>query len=185
MSDEYGQFASSPKKGMSGGVKFGIGCGIVVILLVCGGIGGVIYWFVSKMAAFEEEFTSQGYALVEGQVIAVEEPVMEDTLFTGQAVRIESDVQADIAIGAQTADIRSRIDGDVDFLGQSITIHEDAVITGDLRVRFAQAVIINGRVEGEVTGSWQVIDRSEPGATPDAEPDAAPDVAPDDAEPEE
>lgn len=187
MYDGNEEFGMGQKRGMSTGAKVGIGCGVaavLVIILVCGGFIAFGWWAVQKMEEYQQEFVNQGYALVEEQVITVEEPVDQKTFFGGQSVRIESDVNADIAIGAQTAEIRGRVDGDVDFMGQTLTIHQNAVITGDVRVRFSQQVIIRGRVDGEVTGSWQTIQRLPQQDDADAGPEPAGDEPAGDAAPE-
>jgi hypothetical protein len=150
------------RKRLSKGAKIGIGCGVaagVMIVVVCAGVIVAAIWGFNKVNAFAREFEQKGYVRVQGQVIEVTQPVSTPTVYTCQVVKIKSDVNADVAIMCQVAEVYSTIDGDVEFFGQSLTIRPEAVITGDLKVRGAQVVDIQGRVDGQVSGNYQAITR--------------------------
>jgi hypothetical protein len=161
-------FDHQQPQGLSSGAKTAIGCGAVAFLfmvVICGGIVWVGYLAVDKAQvlvqqvveelekqteAFAVRFEAEGYERVKGQVVEVTSDVERPTVYTAQVFRLNADSAADLAVMAQVAEINGRIDGDLHFLGQSLTIHPDAVITGDLRVQMAQVVDNRGKIEGEV-----------------------------------
>jgi hypothetical protein len=171
-------FDHQQPQGLSGGAKVAIGCGAVAFLfmvVICGGI--VWMWAIvldrapaviqqaeeaalrvmkeaEKLAmqseAFAERFEAEGYVRVTGQVLAVTQDIEQPTVYTVQVFQLNADSAADLAVAAQVAEIHGRIDGDLHFLGQSLIIHPDAVITGNLHVQTAEVVDNRGTVEGEV-----------------------------------
>ena len=161
-------FDHQQPQGLSSGAKMAIGCAAVAFVfmaLVCGGIVWVGYLAVDKaqvlveqvikemekqVEAFAVRFEAQGYERVKGQVVEVTKDIERPTVYTVQVFKLEADSAADLAVMAQVAEINGTIDGDLHFLGQSLTIHPDAVITGDLHVQMAQVVDNRGSVEGEV-----------------------------------
>lgn len=153
---------TAKKKGLSTGAKIGIGCGAAALLTVLA-CAGLIYfgirYVMDEADSFAREFEARGYSRVTGQVITVTQPVNQATTYVGQIVTFRAPVDTHVAVAAQTADVFSTINGDLDFYGQVLTIHPGAVITGDVRIKFAQAVSVAGTVEGEITGSFQTIDR--------------------------
>ncbi len=129
------------------------------------------------------------------------QPIDSSRVYTAQVVIIRDDVEADIAIMSQSAEIHGTVNGDIDFLGQVLIIQSNAVVTWDVRVEMGQLIQVQGTVEGEVTGSYQILDwpgkpapddaegpqgdsEAAANAAPNAAADAAPDVAAE-AEPEE
>jgi len=156
---------------MSKRMKWGVGCGltaVILIILVCGGIitlGFLGYrWIMEEVDAFAAPFEEQGYVRVEGQLIEVNTEIVEPTLYLGQAVKIHTDTQNSIAIACQAAEVYGTVNGDLDFLGQVLMIKPGAVVTGNVNVKFAQSVIVEGTVEGEITGKFQTLSGS--GAKP-------------------
>src|SRR5690606_16229985 len=161
------EFDQQPQ-GLSSGAKTAIGCAavaFVVMTLICGGIVWVGYLAVDKAGevvqqvieelekqteAFAARFEAEGYQRVTGQVVKVTTDVEKPTVYTVQVFELDADSAADLAVMAQVAEIKGTIDGDLHFLGQQLTIHPDAVITGDLRVQMAQVVDNRGTVQGEV-----------------------------------
>jgi hypothetical protein len=164
MSYEYDQ----QPQGLSSGAKVAIGCAAVAFLamaLICGGIVWVGYLAVDKAQevvqqvveelekqteAFAARFEAEGYERVRGQVVNVTSDIEKPTVYTVQVFQLNANSAADLAVMAQVAEIKGRIEGDLHFLGQQLTIHPEAVITGDLHVQMAQVVDNRGTVEGEV-----------------------------------
>lgn len=178
-------FDSQPpaRQGMSTGAKVGIGCAVVSVLLIiviCAGLifGG--YWVVRQVTEFVEDFEQQGYTLVEGQSMNVTTPVTESTVYAGEHLMIDADVMGNLAIAVQSATINGRVEGDIDFIGQELVIGPDAVVTGDIRVKFGQVIIVHGTVEGEITGSYQTLRQNESPAAPEdgADSESANEVEP-------
>jgi hypothetical protein len=171
------------KTGLSTGAKIGIGCAVAagaVIVLVCAGAYFGVKWSLGKVEAVVEEYQSQGYARVSGQVIDVTQAVRSKTVYFAQVVNLKADSDADLAFVAQTVEIHSTVNGDVGFFGQVITIHPGAVIKGNLNVKAGQIVSVSGTVEGQITGTYQQLDDRRV-RTPDVEPAAPQDAGAPDA----
>ena len=81
----------------------------------------------------------------------------ENTMFTGQYLHLDTNCEGDIAIFSQDAVLNGEVKGKVDFFGQRITIGEGAVIHGDVNLKSAQQVNVNGKVKGSLTGVFQTI----------------------------
>jgi hypothetical protein len=182
-------FDHQQPQGLSAGAKTAIGCGAVAFLLmvvICGGIVWVGYLAVDKAQevvqqviqelekqteAFAVRFEAQGFDRVKGQMVEVTKDVERPTVYTAQVFRLEADSAADLAVMAQVAEINGTINGDLHFLGQSLTIHPDAVITGNLHVQMAQVVDNRGTVEGEVIEDERLdIDLPDPTTPPEMKP---------------
>jgi hypothetical protein len=151
------------KRGMSTGAKVAVGCGgliLICVAAVCGGLGYLGLWGMGKVEAYAEEFETKGYKRQSGQVVVVEGPVNEPTVYTAQVVQIPGEVNADIAILAQVSEITGEVNGDIDFTGQVLHIKPGAVVKGDIRIGAAQVVKVEGTVEGEITGDYTVMDRN-------------------------
>ncbi len=180
------------------------GCGTVLLLGVISIVVVVFLgykWTVQKADEFATKYEEKGYHHVSGQMIEETEPIDSSRVYTAQVVILREDVEGDIAIMSQSAEIHGAVHGDIDFLGQLLIIKPDAVVTGDVRVEMGQVIQIQGTVEGEVTGSYQILDWPGKPAPDDAEgpqgdtdaaanaaPNAAADAAPDvaaETEPEE
>lgn len=157
-----------PPEGMSSGAKTAIGCGLAAFLcmaLICGGIGFVTYLAFDKaegvvkqviaemekqVEAFAAPFEAQGFERVTGQVVEVTSDIQKPTVYTVQVFKLEANSEADLAVMAQVAEINGTINGDLHFFGQTLKIHPDAVITGDLHVQVAQVVDNRGTVQGNI-----------------------------------
>ena len=111
-----------------------------------------------------ERYEREGYRKVEGQMIEVADRVTEPTIYIGQSVRIMNGSERGMAFLCQTAEIHGNVAGNVHFVGQMITIKEDAELMRDLEVT-AQLVNLFGKVDGKVTGLYQVLNK-DPNAIP-------------------
>ena len=147
------------KKGLSTRSKCGIGCGIgclVIIVLVA--IAGYIgFRFVMGMLDdMTREFNQMGFEhVVKAQTIEIQEDINEKTLYMGQVVKIYGNCSTDLAIMAQMGEIHGNVGGKVYFRGQVLVIQPSAVITDGVDV-MAQTVKNYGRVEGGITGKYQI-----------------------------
>lgn len=149
------------KRGMSGASKVLLGCGCLGVLgiLVCAGAIGVGAWYgINAANEFAQPFEEDGYQRVNAQQLTVFKPVESTTVYFGQQVSIKDGSTASLAFACQMVELHGTIEGDVDFLGQVLHIKSDAVVKGDVHVKSAQVVIVEGEVQGEVTGSYQVLD---------------------------
>lgn len=154
--EEVGQEEEATKKS-SVGKKIGCGCGcgcLVVILLVL----GLIYWGYSTVAGFIRGYEEQGYAMVEVQAMVVkdDEVVQGPILYFGQSVTIDGTIEGDVAAMCQALTINGTINGNLDLLCQAVTISETGIVTGDINCEGVQVLVVDGTVEGEITGSIQV-----------------------------
>jgi hypothetical protein len=139
----------------------GCGCGcliIVLLALLAAGLGVRMFW--SYVQGYANELQAMGYERrIEGQAVEVTQPIAEQTLLFGQVVKVGAGSTTNIAIIAQLAEIDGRVQGDIRFLGQILMIKEGAVVTGNIYVKGAQAIDLHGSVEGEIEGTYQVINR--------------------------
>lgn len=147
------------KKGLSSKAKWGIGCGIgcLVIIILVAIAGYVGFRFVMGMLDdMTQEFNQLGFEnVIKAQTIEVREDINEKTLYMGQVVKIYGNSSTDLAIMAQMAEIHGNVGGKVYFRGQVIVIQPNAVITNGVDV-MAQAVKNYGKVEGGITGKYQI-----------------------------
>lgn len=162
--DEFESYMQSDQ-GKSTGARVGIGCLVVflvVLILTCG--GGIAWYFMSwgKYQDFGNEFVQQGYTLIEDTTVAVNDPETGPLAIVAQAVNIMADIDGDVAIAARAAEIRGTIDGDLDFYGLALHIAPGAHITGDIRIRSAKAVQVEGAVDGSITGEWDAFQDNRP-----------------------
>jgi cytoskeletal protein CcmA (bactofilin family) len=135
-----------------------IGCiGVMLVcVLLCAGIGIFGYrWGIKQVNDFAQEYEKQGYQRQAGQAIEVRESPKTDTVYVCQVLKIEGDVDVDLAIMSQVVEVNADIHGDVEFLGQMMKVAKGATIDGDLYVKTAQLVEIEGEVKGKITGSYQ------------------------------
>lgn len=163
---EQTEMSYQPVKG--GGKKWFVGCGVgclAVIVAVC----LLVWWGVRTVRKMIDEFKADGYAVVEGQELLVDEDIDVKQLFMGQKVIIKGDVATDIAVIAGEAEIHGRVEGTVYFRGQSLTIQPGAEVLGDLDVQ-AQEVTIAGKLAGEIKGEWQKLDDQRESEADIAEP---------------
>jgi hypothetical protein len=151
------------KRGMSGFTKTLLGCGCLAVLgvLVCAGLIGGGAWYAYNTAnRFVQGFESQGYERVTAQQFTESAPVTSKKAYLVQQLIIRDGSRDDLAIAAQIAELHGTFDGDIDFLGQMLQITSDAVVKGDIRVEGAQMIKVDGTVEGEISGNYQVLDDS-------------------------
>jgi hypothetical protein len=148
-------------------LKLVLGCSVTLLIgmvALCGGAAYLGWWGWTQVDAYAQEFIAKGYNRQIGQVIDVPGPVNEPTVYTAQVVRVTGDVNADVAFMAQVVEIYGEVNGDIDFSGQVLHIREGAVIKGDIRVNTAQVVIVEGAVEGKISGSYGALEDRRPGA---------------------
>lgn len=155
---------AQPKSSGHGCLKAtGIGC--LVILIALGGLAYAGYRFAKRQyTAVMQRYEREGYRKVEGQFIEVTETVTEPTIFVGQSVRINKGSERGMALLCQSGTINGKVVGNVHFVGQTLTIHPDALLMKDLDVT-AQVVNQFGKVDGKVTGVYQVLNK-DPKALP-------------------
>ena len=148
---------------MSTGLKVGlIGCGTLALLLCIGVVTTAVFGIRFAKGKLDEvtgELKEMGFKPKRtAQVVRINDPINEKSLYVGQVVKMTSDATTDVAIVAQTAEIRGKIKGKIYFRGQLLTIHEGAEVSDGLDVK-AQVVHIRGKVEGEITGTYQTLQR--------------------------
>ena len=136
-------------------VALGCGCGCLVVILL---VAGLIYWGYSTVTAFVNEYKDQGYAMVEVQamVVKTDEVVQGPVLYFGQSITIDGTIEGDVAAMCQALTINGTINGNLDLLCQAVTISETGIVTGDINCEGVQVLVVDGTVEGEITGSIQV-----------------------------
>lgn len=170
-------------------ILFGCAAVMLVVVVLCagGGIYGYRY-VIQKVDAFAAKFETEGYERVSGQAIDVTQSPENKPIYVCQVLTVSEEVNVDIAIAAQIAEIKADVHGDVDFFGQVLKIHEGVTIHGDVRVEMAQLVEIRGEVEGEVTGSYQILEYPKKASSQTAaprttgeKPDAAGQLSPSEA----
>lgn len=162
MSNEWPEkFPEDRKPGTPGVVKVLIGCGVAGLLgliVACGGLIFALRYGINQVNQLTAEFESKGYAKTAGQVIQVSTSPSTPTVYLCQLLQIKGDINVDIAAVVQVMEVDGRIDGDIDFTGQLLHIKPNAVVTGNIRVKGAQQIIIEGQLLGEITGDYANID---------------------------
>jgi len=93
-----------------------------------------------------------GFQEISGHVINMDKPIEGPTRFRCHTLEIEAGAMADIDVEAHVALLSGPIDGRVTFFGHHLAIAEGAVLTGDLTIRRAHTVEIEGQVQGEING---------------------------------
>ncbi len=152
---------SPPKKGMSTGAKWGIGCGsgclvlIIVIPLACFIGYRVVKGKIDTMATELKDKHGFEY-VVKGQTIVIDETITKPTLYMGQMVKIHGDCTTNLAVMAQMCELYGAVEGKMYFRGQILTIKPEAHLKDGLDV-FAQMVQNQGTIDGKITGSYQTI----------------------------
>lgn len=146
-----------PRKGLSTGAKWGIGCGAgcltMILLLAAGGFIGyraVRHWVDGRTS----DLKSRGFLQVRtGQAIDVREQVGEPVLYRGQIVRILGDCPTNLAIVAQMAEIHGVVKGKTYFRGQILVVKPRADLQGGLDIQ-AQVLQQLGRISGTIEGQY-------------------------------
>ncbi len=132
----------------------------LAVLLALGGWAGFRY-FVGKAEGYVEQFEAKGYKRFEARQSMVDQDFDEKRVYYGEYCRIRGDCSTDLALISQVAEVHGKVDGDLFFWGQTLLIKRDAVITGNLDAPWAQFIVIDGRVDGEISGFYQMIIDSE------------------------
>ena len=150
----------------------GSGCLLLAALVLIGG-SVVFYGFWQIWATvynFEHSHLDDGYVLVEGTELVISEPIEKDTyIYARHSILIENGSSANLAISSHDVVIKGIVDGDVAFLGSDIEIAENGIIKGNLNVTMAKNVVIRGRVDGEITGTWTRLYENSPPGPSDAQ----------------
>ncbi len=147
------------KKGMSTGAKWGLGCGIgclTVIIIISIGIFMTVRFVKGKIDETASELKQLGFEnIVKGQVLEITDKITEPTLYIGQVVKIMTDCDTDLAVIAQVCEIHGKVDGKVYFRGQTLIIQPYSELKNGLDI-MAQALQKYGKIEGEITGKYQM-----------------------------
>lgn len=160
----------------SGLTKVLIGCGVVVLLggvLACGGIIFGVRYGMAQLDKLTAEYEAKGYTKVAGQVFEVSASPSTPTVYLGQVLTIKGDIHVDLAAVVQVMEVDAKIDGDLDFMGQLLHIKPNGVITGNVRVKGAQQIVVEGQVLGEITGSYTNLADRRPAVSAPASPASA------------
>jgi len=170
--DEFGPHPSEVDAGRrktSTGVKFligcGIGCGVLVMIAVIGGLLGY-RWLMNYVDEKAAPFEARGFKRLTAQQLTITDNITEPTLFVGQMVQIMGDADTEVAIIAQMAEIHGKISGKLYFHGQMLDIKPGAQLEQGLDV-YAQVVNIQGKVAGEITGTHPPLPAMPPDPTLD------------------
>ncbi len=129
-------------------------------LLAVGGWAGFRY-FAGRAEGHVEQFEAKGYKKFGARQSIVDEDFDEKRVYYGEYCRIRGDCSTDLALVSQVAEVHGKVDGDLFFWGQTLLLKRDAVITGNLDAPWAQFIVIDGRVDGEISGFYQMIIDSE------------------------
>jgi hypothetical protein len=133
----------------------GLGClGLILIAILATASAA---WFgYSLVNDMEDELIAQGLSKQSGHVLKIEETVTEPTYYKAQIVLLRNGSDAPLGLLCQMAELRGEYFEPVTFRGQLLTIHQDAVLHKGLDVT-AQMIEQLGKVEGDITGSFQTI----------------------------
>lgn len=115
-------------------------------------IGG-LYLRAGNLLRITEPVTRDVFTA--GLRVDVNERVEGDIFAAGQDVTINEEVIGSVRAAGNTIIIDSRIDGNVLAFGSSITVTEDAVITGHLNA-YGATVVIDGQVDKSVHAAGAV-----------------------------
>ena len=155
---------------MNSGAKWaiGLGSGCLVVLVVCVVLAILAGRFVSHKSAEAEQrreaereaflagMRARGFTnTISGQSVTIEEDIDQATIYEAQTFKLWGNCSTDLCVVAQTCEIFGTVEGTLIFEGQTLTIHPNGVIKGDLEVD-AQTVERHGEVHGTVSGSYQV-----------------------------
>lgn len=101
----------------------------------------------------------------------VDETVEGDVLYFANTVTIDGTVNGNLAVICDQLIINGTVNGNLDLLCDRVTVTETGLVTGDLKALAVKSVIVEGVVQGEITGEIsrkQLLD-TESGADPDLE----------------
>lgn len=115
----------------------------------------------AQVEKFARHFESKGYRRIVSQVLKIEDPITEPTIFFGQRIEIDAGANADIVLIGQRASISSTVVGNVEFIGQVLTVKKGGSIDGDLNSLMKDEESIfrprlknEGKVTGNISGIW-------------------------------
>lgn len=149
------------KKKMRTGTKVAIGCssGCLVVFIMVAILIGVGFGYVKKIVTkYENELKGYGFEIVTtGQVLEINEPINEPLLLKGQVVRILEGSTTNVAVLAQVCEVFGEVEGKLYFRGQILTVQPGAVIRDGINAT-AQVIRNNGRIEGGITGEYQLVE---------------------------
>jgi hypothetical protein len=148
------------KKKLGTGAKWAIGCssGCLTVLVLAIALGFAGYAYIKKaVAGYETELKGLGFeTVIQQQMVDVTQPITQPVLLKGQMVRIMADCSTNIAVLAQVCEINGKVDGKIYFRGQVLTIGPNGEVLGGIDAQ-AQFIQNNGRIEGEISGKYQLI----------------------------
>ncbi|MEM7164033.1 MAG: polymer-forming cytoskeletal protein [Planctomycetota bacterium] len=146
--------------GSSGGCLKGcLIVGVSGIVLLLAGIFAAYLWLSGyvddKAKVYEDKgFQRQG---TWSQFLQLQNDITGKHLYVGQIVRLQGNVDNDIAFIAQIVEVYGEVKGDIHFTGQQLMIKSTAKIHGNVEVQFAQQIMHDGTIEGEVRGDYQML----------------------------
>lgn len=158
-----------PRKGMSTGAKWGIGCGAgcltMILLVAVGGFLGyraIRHWVDGRTS----DLKSHGFETVRtGQALEVKELSADPVLYRGQIVKILGDCPTNLAIIAQMAEIHGVVKGKTYFRGQILVVQPRAELQGGLDIQ-AQVLQQLGRITGPIEGDCATTGPAAPASAP-------------------
>ncbi len=158
-----------PRKGMSTGAKWGIGCGagcltMILVVAIAGFVGyrALRHWVDGRT----EDLKIHGFEKVRtGQAIDVKDLPAEPVLYRGQIVRILGDCPTNLAIIAQMAEIHGVVKGKTYFRGQILVVQPRAELQGGLDIQ-AQVLQQLGRITGPIEGQCTTTGPAAPASAP-------------------
>jgi hypothetical protein len=125
--------------------------GILVVGMVL--VAASIFRLNAMVTAYEARFQGEDWSTLEGKKIDQDTPLTSQTLVFGSDITLHG-AKADIAILGGEATLHGRYEGAVYFLGTTLDVAPEAVITGQLRITAARHVTIRGIVDGGIEGHW-------------------------------
>ena len=133
--------------------------GVLLVVGVCVVIWAFRGWLNRNDPTYE--YTQRGYRRVVNMMVNESGTINEDRVYTCNVASFSGDIDANLAVIGNSCDIDGFVNGDLDFIGNMLTIGPDAVIKGDLNVKLANFVNIHGRVEGDINGTVNFMNRGD------------------------
>ncbi|HCA38233.1 MAG: hypothetical protein QF781_09645 [Phycisphaerales bacterium] len=147
--------------------RVNMGCLALVGVLILGMVlvGVSIFRLNSMVTAYESRFQGDDWFTLEGKKIDQDTPLTAQTLVFGSDIILHG-AETDIAILGGEATLHGRYKGTVFFLGKTLDVAPNAVITGPLSITAARHVTIRGTLEGGIEGNWdRLFGHNTPGTT--------------------
>jgi len=155
-----------PKKRMP------IGCIALIAILVIGMVLVVVSTIRlnAVVTDYQAQFQGDGWSTLEGKTIEQDMPLTTQTLVFAGDITLHG-ATVDIAILGGNATLYGHYAGTVHFLGKTLDLAPEAVITGTLSITAARHVAIRGTVEGGIEGHWdRLFGGNAPGTAPEPDP---------------